>query len=448
MAGPFTSETYQSGDGNLSEPITVGRLGQPVRIGGGTEWQNIGSGPIEDRPSAALFGVGTWQDGAKTYVSDGVSYTDTTSNYSKLKRWKAALAGVQSGSESASIAFVGDSTSCGTAAVNFTAGNEPLTVEQYVARNLSRAGINVNNATTFGDANLRDLTAGTEAQKLAAFAAYDTRWTFGGANWQLYPFNTAGGHPITSLTGAAPGHFTPVDKFGVALVFDTIKVHYLKNAAYQNFSVGVDGGAALFTTTQAGSTAMATATISTTLATHIVDITPADATSKFVFIVGIECYNSAEKTVFCKNFGANGFNSVQYSDAANAYAYLNALGYYAPDLTIINSIINDMTANTSLAAYKSNLQSVITKAKISGDVILYSGNPQSTATTYTVGKEIAYINVLKELAAENDILLVDTWRNWGSWTEANALSLIVDTGHPNKRGYQDIATIITDAIKR
>ena len=75
MAGPFTPETYQSGDGNLSEPITVGRLGQPVRIGGGTEWQNIGSGPIADRPSAADFGAGTWQDGTNTYISDGVAWS-------------------------------------------------------------------------------------------------------------------------------------------------------------------------------------------------------------------------------------------------------------------------------------------------------------------------------------------------------------------------------------
>jgi lysophospholipase L1-like esterase len=75
MAGPFTSETYQSGDGNLNEPITVGRLGQPVRIGGGTEWQNIGRGPIAYRPSAADFGAGIWRDGKITYISDGVNFT-------------------------------------------------------------------------------------------------------------------------------------------------------------------------------------------------------------------------------------------------------------------------------------------------------------------------------------------------------------------------------------
>jgi hypothetical protein len=77
MAGPFTPETYQSGDGNLSEPITVGRLGQPVRIGGGTEWQSIGSGPVADRPSAADFGVGTWLDPATgSYESNGVIWSD------------------------------------------------------------------------------------------------------------------------------------------------------------------------------------------------------------------------------------------------------------------------------------------------------------------------------------------------------------------------------------
>ena len=80
MPGPFTSETYQSGDGNLSEPITIGRLGQPVKIGGGTQWQNIGSGPVADRPIASDFGIGSWRDGSINYSSDGEIWAGAVSD--------------------------------------------------------------------------------------------------------------------------------------------------------------------------------------------------------------------------------------------------------------------------------------------------------------------------------------------------------------------------------
>jgi hypothetical protein len=112
----FNQEFIQSGDGNIAEPLHVGRPGQQVIFssvdpansyaakyptiesvpddfkgevtivtptytatvkGDGTTKYTTGSGPIADRPSAALFGVGTWQDGISIYLSDGVNYVST-----------------------------------------------------------------------------------------------------------------------------------------------------------------------------------------------------------------------------------------------------------------------------------------------------------------------------------------------------------------------------------
>ena len=73
----FNPGTYQSGDGNLSEPILVGRLGQPLKLGGGSEFSNYGSGPISDRPIASVFGKGSWNDGLLEYKSDGVRWRQT-----------------------------------------------------------------------------------------------------------------------------------------------------------------------------------------------------------------------------------------------------------------------------------------------------------------------------------------------------------------------------------
>jgi len=81
MSGPFTSETYQSGDGNLNEPITVGRLGQPVKIGGGTEWSsNATYTSLQSLPDASSFGIGSVQIGNITYISNGV-FWEPSVNY-------------------------------------------------------------------------------------------------------------------------------------------------------------------------------------------------------------------------------------------------------------------------------------------------------------------------------------------------------------------------------
>lgn len=75
---PFAQDHYQTGDGNLNEPITVGRLRQPVRFGGGTTWESQGSSnSLSDRPDAISFGVGTWNVGKTTYKSDGKNWTET-----------------------------------------------------------------------------------------------------------------------------------------------------------------------------------------------------------------------------------------------------------------------------------------------------------------------------------------------------------------------------------
>jgi hypothetical protein len=86
----FNPGTYQSGDGNLNEPIIVGRLGQPLKLGGGAGFTSHGSGPIADSPNAASFGVGTWQDGSKTYVSDGVKFLTSNTSYLEYASLSAA----------------------------------------------------------------------------------------------------------------------------------------------------------------------------------------------------------------------------------------------------------------------------------------------------------------------------------------------------------------------
>jgi hypothetical protein len=73
----FNNGTHQTGDGNLDTPITVGRLGQPVKLGGGHLWFSEGSSAtIAERPDARDFGPGQWAVGLSLYISDGFSWSD------------------------------------------------------------------------------------------------------------------------------------------------------------------------------------------------------------------------------------------------------------------------------------------------------------------------------------------------------------------------------------
>jgi hypothetical protein len=73
----FNPGTYQSGDGNLNEPIVVGRLGQPLKLGGGTDYSNFATyTSLAERPSANVFGSGICRIGHILYVSDSLIWNE------------------------------------------------------------------------------------------------------------------------------------------------------------------------------------------------------------------------------------------------------------------------------------------------------------------------------------------------------------------------------------
>jgi hypothetical protein len=253
---------------------------------------------------------------------------------------------------------------------------------------------------------------------------------------------------LSNISDNTAAHFQPKDSSGANLVFDTIKVTYMKKSTYGNFTIGVDSGAALFTSAQAGTGALDTVTVTTTLAAHVVDIakTVNDATQ--LHINSIECYDSTRSQVFCQNWGEAGYLAADLAYNPNYQNNLNGLAYYAPDLTIINCVINDANSKTNPAAYKASLQSVITTALVSGSVVLRTGNPTQVGFGgYTANQADPYIAACYALAVENDIPIVDTYGRFVSWDEMNALGFISNQQHPVKSGYQDVANALWSVIK-
>jgi hypothetical protein len=120
----FNNGFIQSGDGNVSDPIHVGRPGQQVVFsnvtpaesyislypsiesvpdnfngtvdivtptyratvkGDGITKYTEGFGALANKPSATLFGAGTWQDGIKKYICDSVSWSDDIADRESIK---------------------------------------------------------------------------------------------------------------------------------------------------------------------------------------------------------------------------------------------------------------------------------------------------------------------------------------------------------------------------
>jgi hypothetical protein len=73
----FNPGTYQTGDGNLNEPIIVGRLGQPLKLGGGTDYSSFATyDSLTERPSASDFGGGICRIGNILYTSDSIKWVE------------------------------------------------------------------------------------------------------------------------------------------------------------------------------------------------------------------------------------------------------------------------------------------------------------------------------------------------------------------------------------
>lgn len=358
---------------------------------------------------------------------------------SQLKKWRRALANARSGGGHAKLMFLGDSTTAGIGASGATyTANRPLGYPNAVAKRLKATGVNV------GVGNMVGVTAANTSN----FLAYDTRWTVG-AEWTANSLPSLGGGYLVSLnTGASAANFTPLDEDGVALSFDTIDVVYLKNSAYGNFTIAVDGGAAAATSTQAGGGAIDTLTATVSAGTHTVNIAKVGGdAAKHLHIMGINCYTAATKQVHVLSAGRGGGKAADDADASAYYTGRNVLAYYAPDMTIINLTINDILALTSVASYKASLQNIITTAKLSGDVMICIGNPlQSTFSGYVLGNDAPYIAAVRELAASNSIYLLDFTGRFTDWATANAGGFMYDGAHPNRIGYADMAAVIIQAL--
>lgn len=351
-----------------------------------------------------------------------------------ISAWDAIAASVVAGTSRATIAFVGDSTTAGFGATASDSGYGNGYINSYpaqIASILTRRGLPARFSSAF---NFQDVLP-------SAHPTWNSQLSFGGS-WTVDATVKSLGSsmirwPAASTVGVLA--FTPVDSF------DTIDVWYIKFGSNGSFTTKVDGGSSLGTTTTSTANAngeLVKATFTVSAGTHTVQLTPLN--NGDVYIFGIDTYTAGTKQVSCWNLGWGGSKAAQYG-ATGTFIWTPKLAIAAinPDLTVFNCTINDWVANTTIATYKTQMQTFITAALSVGDVILQTGAPSDTSSA-SVAQQATFIAAVKELGVTNSCRVIDMTARFGS--KASNSAWYFDALHPAQEGYRQIAEAVAPFI--
>jgi len=120
------------------------------------------------------------------------------------------------------------------------------------------------------------------------------------------------------------------------------------------------------------------------------------------------------------------------------------IAQFNPDLTVIAYTANNYDGQTSIETYKSQYQTLITKAKSYGDVLLLATGQRGNLLT--IGQSV-YVQALKDLAILNNCAMVSIFDLWGSYENAVAMSWMADEVHPSNAGHRNISDILFKVLQ-
>jgi len=339
-----------------------------------------------------------------------------------LPHWKAALAAVAAGSHNAKVLLVGDSTTDGYGAES-TASQDRANSWPTQLAGLFKPPTPAGWQSFIGDGPGAMPTTSLDARVTSNFSQNTGLPSVGGAFMQA--------------TSAATFSFTP------ATSCDTFDVYATDYPGSGTLNANLDGGTNT-AINENGSSSMTTTTITGSLGPHTLNVSWASGGT--TNLLGVDCYNSAQKQIMLWNAGWWGSFASDWDSSTYFFNPLPAIEYLAPSLTIIDLTINDWNSATNLTTYTNELQAIISAAQQSGDVILMSGNP--TNQSASAATQATYDNAVKALAYADGIPFIDIYNLLGAnWTTLNNEGLMYDTDHPEAALYSRIAGYVYQALK-
>lgn len=350
----------------------------------------------------------------------------------KFSKWSKALQRVRTGGADAKMLFVGDSTTLGAGTTTPYLGSYSHWLNQELNRSFIPAakGLSI------------------------AHMSPDARWTVGagwnlgtaqGFGWATWP-STSNGY-FDSTTNGATLTFTP----GEGVEYDRFDVYVFEYTGTGTATIQATGGSAVNVTAgaqalSAGIVKKYTASAGSLSTTNSVTITRTNTTQLIVF--AIEAWNSTKSKVRIANAGVSGTGTDAWAATvgfAPGVTPRKNIEAYQPDLTIIDLGINSAVLNRDPATVASELASIVTAAKVSGDVIYKTMLPTNNATT--AAREAVFVtNMIASGEPVIDVFGLIT--AFGGGAAYNTAGFMFDTLHGNAFGYAEEAGWVLEALRR
>lgn len=338
-----------------------------------------------------------------------------------LTKWRACRSKIRVGllASTCKAAFVGDSKSVGAGSgtgSKFTANAFGSSRPSRLATLLGQQGLAMRTNSWFGAAGM---------STIADVLAYDPR-RMGFSSWSGGAVSLGGAALATG--GTTPGNFQPT------VAVDRVSVFYQQSASQGQFTVSKGSETFSFNASNVTSAIVRGEVTFTTKDASPIVITRTGG--GFINIIGEIAWDSAAPGIEISNFSVYGVVSGYQADSTQPWSPLNALGAYAPDLTIINLWTNNLNTAVPLATSVADVQAIITKAKLTGDCIVEWPSIAGTSPAYGADAVRSQWKAsLVTLAATNGCAFVDDELLLGGRSGAQASGATADGVHENGWAY-------------
>ena len=345
------------------------------------------------------------------------------------RKWRNALAAARAGTGFARLNCYGDSITQGSGLGNpapIHSGSWPDRLRTKFDATYGAAGTGVIYLTADGD---------------------DTRAVFnanGGSAWDAYQ-----GFAAYGAWGAYSPSYTVGAWFEVGPVTcDSFTIHTFGTVGAGPLVVSIDGGATTnYPNTRTPNGPLAIVVPAGALGAHTIKV--AIGAGGLIIVQGVEA-TIGTAGVRVTRWGKSSATAdwlVEGQSAVSGDVTDGSLPFsfdlFPPNLSIIAFGENEFLTNVPVATYKTNMQTIITKAKNFGDVLLATATP-NVSTTATPS-QASYAAALYDLADTNDVALLDLNDRWQTFAASSTLYADGVT-HPNTAGYFDIAEAVYQAI--
>ncbi|MDB5618477.1 SGNH/GDSL hydrolase family protein [Tardiphaga sp.] len=260
----------------------------------------------------------------------------------------------------------------------------------------------------------------------SALTTADTRVVQWGG-YQTSTLKSLGGSMWAAYAAGAPFKFRPkrIGNF-------YFRVYYATDPSFGSFKIDVNGGAPTTVTPTAAASVAFADIAGSGGGPYTLNITPLSGHTEILGVWALDSSSGPFVTIW--NGSINGGKIADFVGATYPWSPLNAIGtVIQPALTIIMTGINDGGTNgTSDAA---DMQTVIDKCKLTGDVVIVGNFPYVVSPTTTAYTQAYRQQLHAAIAAKNGIPFISAEDYFINHAAMVAAGMSFDDFHPNEIAY-------------